>query len=54
MVMLFEVGQIVARIHKLIAGIVYKCKAELTIPEAMNEWCFLGIVFYYGNSFYFM
>ena len=24
--------------------------ALITIPTAMNEWCFLGIAFYYGNN----
>ena len=28
----------------------YKCEAWVTIPKEMNEWCFLGITYYYGNN----
>ena len=36
--------------HEFIAGYYFKCKARVTIPKAMNERCFLGITFYYGNN----
>ena len=36
--------------HKFIAEYCYECEARVTIPKAMNEWCFLGIAFYYGNN----
>ena len=36
--------------HEFIAEYCYECEAQVTIPMAMNEWCFLGIAFYYGNN----
>ena len=36
--------------HQFIAEYCYECAARVTIPKAMNERCFLGIAFYYGNN----
>ena len=36
--------------HSFIAECCYEWEARVTIPKAMNEWCFQGIGLYYGNS----
>ena len=32
--------------HEFIAAYCYECEAHVTMPEAMNEWCFHGITLY--------
>ena len=36
--------------QEFIAEYCFECEARVTIPKAMNEWCFPGIAFYYGNN----
>ena len=32
--------------HEFIATYCYECEARVTMPEAMDEWCFYGIALY--------
>ena len=34
----------------LLSSYMYECEARVTIPKAMNVWCFPDIVFYYGSN----
>ena len=36
--------------HEFIDAYCYECEAQVTMPEAMSEWCFHGIALYTDNK----